>query len=195
MSSAACAASALTPAARPSSTVSGRGARRDLWLCCVVAEGRILRELNLQQGEARGAGALGKLGGKDLRGLCVPGSILPSWAGAAIHAVFGGPLPLTAVSCRAMANALVDRSRPGDFNQALMELGATVCTPKAPLCGECPVKQHCRARLRVGVAPKTAPSQPAGACGLPAVPSPVPSGGEGAGLGLSEVIGKTPPGA
>ncbi|KAF1556740.1 Adenine DNA glycosylase, partial [Eudyptes schlegeli] len=45
-----------------------------------------------------------------------------------------------------MANALVDRSRPGDFNQALMELGATVCVPKAPLCGECPVKQHCRAR-------------------------------------------------
>ncbi|XP_065529563.1 adenine DNA glycosylase isoform X4 [Lathamus discolor] len=48
-----------------------------------------------------------------------------------------------------MANALVDRSRPGDFNQALMELGATVCVPRAPLCGECPVKQHCRARLRV----------------------------------------------
>uniref|UniRef100_A0A8C3PR08 Adenine DNA glycosylase n=1 Tax=Calidris pygmaea TaxID=425635 RepID=A0A8C3PR08_9CHAR len=48
-----------------------------------------------------------------------------------------------------MANALVDRSRPGDFNQALMELGATVCVPKAPLCGECPVKQHCRARCRV----------------------------------------------
>ncbi|XP_025942424.1 adenine DNA glycosylase [Apteryx rowi] len=48
-----------------------------------------------------------------------------------------------------MANALVDRSRPGDFNQALMELGATVCVPKAPLCEECPVKQHCRARRRV----------------------------------------------
>ncbi|NXS42326.1 MUTYH glycosylase, partial [Balaeniceps rex] len=47
-----------------------------------------------------------------------------------------------------MANALVDRSRPGDFNQAMMELGATVCVPKAPLCGECPVKQHCRARRR-----------------------------------------------
>ncbi|NXN28859.1 MUTYH glycosylase, partial [Nycticryphes semicollaris] len=47
-----------------------------------------------------------------------------------------------------MANALVDRSRPGDFNQALMELGATVCVPKAPLCGECPVKQHCQARCR-----------------------------------------------
>ncbi|NWR62747.1 MUTYH glycosylase, partial [Bucorvus abyssinicus] len=47
-----------------------------------------------------------------------------------------------------MANALVDRSRPGDFNQALMELGATVCVPKAPLCRECPVKQHCRAWRR-----------------------------------------------
>ncbi|NXJ89286.1 MUTYH glycosylase, partial [Corythaixoides concolor] len=47
-----------------------------------------------------------------------------------------------------MANALVDRSHPGDFNQALMELGATVCVPKAPLCGECPVKQHCQARRR-----------------------------------------------
>ncbi|NWQ89303.1 MUTYH glycosylase, partial [Burhinus bistriatus] len=47
-----------------------------------------------------------------------------------------------------MANALVDRSRPGDFNQALMELGATVCVPKAPLCRECPVKQHCRAQRR-----------------------------------------------
>ncbi|KFW09045.1 A/G-specific adenine DNA glycosylase, partial [Fulmarus glacialis] len=59
------------------------------------------------------------------------------------------PAPLTAVSPRDMANALVDKSRPGDFNQALMELGATVCVPKAPLCGECPVKQHCRARRRV----------------------------------------------
>ncbi|NXU58147.1 MUTYH glycosylase, partial [Turnix velox] len=47
-----------------------------------------------------------------------------------------------------MANTLVDRSHPGDFNQALMELGATVCVPKAPLCGDCPVKQHCRARRR-----------------------------------------------
>ncbi|XP_015725622.1 adenine DNA glycosylase isoform X6 [Coturnix japonica] len=48
-----------------------------------------------------------------------------------------------------MANTLVDRSRPGDFNQALMELGATVCTPKSPLCKECPVKEHCHAWHRV----------------------------------------------
>lgn len=67
------------------------------------------------------------------------------------------PVPLTAVFPRDMANALVDRSRPGDFNQALMELGATVCVPKAPLCGECPVKQHCRARSRVSTMPKSGP--------------------------------------
>ncbi|NWX37276.1 MUTYH glycosylase, partial [Notiomystis cincta] len=54
-----------------------------------------------------------------------------------------------------MANVLVDRSRPGDFNQALMELGATVCVPKAPLCRECPVKQHCQAWRRVSVAQTT----------------------------------------
>ncbi|XP_044882995.1 adenine DNA glycosylase isoform X4 [Mauremys mutica] len=48
-----------------------------------------------------------------------------------------------------LANALVDPARPGDFNQAMMELGATVCTPRAPLCMECPVKHHCRARCRV----------------------------------------------
>ncbi|XP_034977164.1 adenine DNA glycosylase isoform X1 [Zootoca vivipara] len=49
----------------------------------------------------------------------------------------------------ALAHTLVDPSYPGDFNQAMMELGATVCTPKAPRCMECPVKQHCRARHKV----------------------------------------------
>ena len=35
---------------------------------------------------------------------------------------------------------------PGDWNQAMMELGATVCTPRAPRCDECPVARHCAAR-------------------------------------------------
>ena len=37
---------------------------------------------------------------------------------------------------------------PGDWNQALMELGATVCLPRSPLCGACPVSAGCRARAR-----------------------------------------------
>lgn len=43
------------------------------------------------------------------------------------------------------AQALVPASRPGDFNQALMELGATVCTPRTPMCHECPLRQDCQA--------------------------------------------------
>jgi A/G-specific adenine glycosylase len=37
------------------------------------------------------------------------------------------------------------RIAPGEWNQALMELGATVCTPRAPRCHACPVRRHCRA--------------------------------------------------
>ena len=43
------------------------------------------------------------------------------------------------------ATRLVPASRPGDFNQALMELGATVCTPRRPRCADCPVSGHCGA--------------------------------------------------
>lgn len=43
----------------------------------------------------------------------------------------------------ALAEELVPDSRPGDFNQSLMELGATVCTPQNPNCLVCPVQSHC----------------------------------------------------
>jgi A/G-specific adenine glycosylase len=46
------------------------------------------------------------------------------------------------------ANELLDHERPGDFNQALMELGATVCTPRAPACLMCPVVELCAASWR-----------------------------------------------
>ena len=44
-----------------------------------------------------------------------------------------------------MAAALVPGERPGDVNQAVMELGATVCTPRNPRCGDCPVRDLCAA--------------------------------------------------
>jgi len=44
------------------------------------------------------------------------------------------------------AQALLDPARPGDFNQAMMELGATVCTPARPECPKCPVEKFCGAR-------------------------------------------------
>ncbi|XP_028369625.1 adenine DNA glycosylase isoform X2 [Phyllostomus discolor] len=48
-----------------------------------------------------------------------------------------------------LAQQLVDPAWPGDFNQAAMELGATVCTPQHPLCSQCPVQSLCRAHQRV----------------------------------------------
>lgn len=42
--------------------------------------------------------------------------------------------------------ALVPDDRPGDFAEALMDLGATICTPKAPNCGICPISGNCEAR-------------------------------------------------
>lgn len=44
-----------------------------------------------------------------------------------------------------LAGQLVDPCKPGDFNQALMELGATICTPLKPICSACPVSDHCSA--------------------------------------------------
>jgi len=44
------------------------------------------------------------------------------------------------------AESLLDRSRPGDFNQAMMELGAMVCTPRGPACLTCPVVELCATR-------------------------------------------------
>lgn len=41
---------------------------------------------------------------------------------------------------------LIPEDRPGDFNQALMELGALICTPLSPDCGSCPVREECQAR-------------------------------------------------
>ncbi|MBI4463128.1 MAG: A/G-specific adenine glycosylase [Acidobacteria bacterium] len=45
------------------------------------------------------------------------------------------------------AETLISPKRPGDFNQALMELGATICLPKQPRCDRCPVQTQCRAYL------------------------------------------------
>ena len=61
-----------------------------------------------------------------------------------------------------MAGELVDPGRPGDFNQALMELGALVCVPRSPRCEECPLGSECLALERGTVAerPASKPKKP-----------------------------------
>lgn len=65
----------------------------------------------------------------------------------------------TASVLRALATDLVDPERPGDWNQALMEFGATVCTPRAPQCEVCPVSDQCMA-LAAGTVAERPPKKP-----------------------------------
>ena len=57
------------------------------------------------------------------------------------------------------AEKLLDRDRPGDFNQAMMELGATVCAPRAPACLTCPVLELCATRGELDGGKKAAPQK------------------------------------
>lgn len=85
-------------------------------------------------------------------------------AGAVASIAFGVPTPAvdgnvrrvlsrlhdlespTPAELRRLATRLVPEARPGDFNQALMELGATLCAPKAPDCPACPLATWCEAK-------------------------------------------------
>lgn len=57
------------------------------------------------------------------------------------------PLPSAKPILTAYAEALTPEDRPGDYAQAVMDLGATICTPKSPACGICPWRDPCVARI------------------------------------------------
>lgn len=59
------------------------------------------------------------------------------------------------------ADELIDKDRPGDFNQAMMELGATVCTPANPECEQCPIRVDCVAwsTLKTDAIPYKSPAK------------------------------------
>ncbi|MDP3193871.1 A/G-specific adenine glycosylase [Tabrizicola sp.] len=56
------------------------------------------------------------------------------------------PLPAAKSELTRLASRLTPRARPGDYAQAIMDLGATICTPRSPACGICPWSHACRAR-------------------------------------------------
>ncbi|MFN2370813.1 MAG: hypothetical protein ABR506_06610, partial [Candidatus Krumholzibacteriia bacterium] len=81
--------------------------------------------------------------------------VLVRWvAGEPAAAAALGPAAL-----RSLAAALVPAARPGAWNEALMELGATVCRARDPRCGACPVAAWCRAG-RSGRAAEVPPARP-----------------------------------
>ncbi|OZA18494.1 MAG: A/G-specific adenine glycosylase, partial [Rhodobacterales bacterium 17-64-5] len=57
------------------------------------------------------------------------------------------PLPTAKPELTALAETLTPAQRAGDYAQAVMDLGATICTPRKPACGICPVNTACLARL------------------------------------------------
>jgi A/G-specific adenine glycosylase len=67
---------------------------------------------------------------------------------ARLHAI-DTPLPAAKPLIKDHAAALLSRERPGDFTQALMDLGATICTPRRPVCNLCPLKAFCQAAVRL----------------------------------------------
>ncbi len=63
---------------------------------------------------------------------------------ARLHAI-ATPLPAAKTAIRQAVEAMVPADRPGDFAQAMMDLGATLCTPRRPACLACPVNLDCQA--------------------------------------------------
>ena len=64
------------------------------------------------------------------------------------HRAVETPLPAARPALREAATRLTPAERPGDYAQAVMDLGATICTPRAPACLLCPVAGDCEARAR-----------------------------------------------
>ncbi len=71
------------------------------------------------------------------------------------------PLPLAKPALRSLAATLTPLTRTGDFAQAMMDLGATICTPKSPSCLMCPLKNECTARA-LGIEAKLPSRSPKG---------------------------------
>lgn len=72
------------------------------------------------------------------------------------------PLPTSKPDLMKLAQNLTPTKRAGDYAQAIMDLGATICTPKSPACGICPWRTPCTARINGTAAdlPKKAPKTP-----------------------------------
>ena len=57
------------------------------------------------------------------------------------------PLPTAKAQLYDLAASQTPQTRAGDYAQAVMDLGATICTPRSPACGICPILHHCAARV------------------------------------------------
>ncbi|KDD74385.1 hypothetical protein H632_c1350p0, partial [Helicosporidium sp. ATCC 50920] len=128
-----------------------------------VVDGNVVRVLSrmaaLRAPGSEGAGEEGEEGEKESRGEEEVGGaeskgrlfhdLVAELRAEEVKASSRKPAPGAAAHARLLkdlAETLIDPNRPGDWNQAVMELGATVCLPNAqPLCGACPLAPNCLA--------------------------------------------------
>ncbi len=111
------------------------------------------------------------------------------------------PLPAARVPVRAAADTITPDRRAGDFAQAMMDLGATICTTRRPRCLLCPIRPHCRAfgegepeRLPVKKPKKARPHRHGMIFWLERT-APIPFPREGGGPESEEPTAVAPPGA
>ena len=69
------------------------------------------------------------------------------------------PLPAAKPRLRRLAAVLTPMERPGDYAQAVMDLGATICTPRRPKCVLCPWQGRCAGKLQADVLPRRSPKK------------------------------------
>ncbi len=119
--------------------------------CCAVVDGNVERVLSRL--------LAGKVEGRKVEGA----PHLPGFGRCGFRETMSSAETWT------MAELLLSKRRPGDFNQAMMELGAVVCLPQSPRCDPCPVKRWCSSRDLHG-ASRTAAAPPV-AIGQAASPS------------------------
>ncbi|UXU75093.1 MULTISPECIES: A/G-specific adenine glycosylase [unclassified Paracoccus (in: a-proteobacteria)] len=101
------------------------------------------------------------------------------------HFAVETPLPAAKPQLVALTGTWTPPERPGDFAQAMMDLGATICTPRRPACGICPIADDCRGRA-LGLAEQL-PRK------LPKTPKPLRSGTVWIGLGADSILVETRP--
>ena len=80
----------------------------------------------------------------------MPYAVLDGNVYRVLSRMYGIATPIDSVSGKkeflALAQKMLDKNRPGDYNQAIMDFGATVCTPQSPACLTCPLAEQCTAR-------------------------------------------------
>ena len=122
---------------------------RNLHKCAGVISGELDGVFPSQLEALKALPGVGEYTANALRAVAfdAPASVVDGNVERVVSRMFAleAPLPKSKPQIKALAGELADPDRPGDYAQALMDLGATVCTPKSPDCGQCPWRAPCAA--------------------------------------------------